>query len=159
GSYLVVLIQLNQTDTLGRPAHSSNIGRPDANQLPVGSHHENVGVLIDRHDGNNLAVLVCRPNIDDALATSALCAVFLNARSFAEPALRDRQDLFFFGGTRDHRDNIVLFIESDSDNAIRLPAHFTNIGVMESDAHSIMGSDKHGFISGDQFGWGQLLVL
>src|SRR4030095_8466205 len=116
GSYLIVLIQLDQTYTLGRPADSPNICGANTNQLAVGGHHENVRVLIDRHNGHDLAVFVCRPDIDNAFATTALSAVLLDAAPFAESAFRDRQNHLLFGGTCDHRDNIVSFVESNADN-------------------------------------------
>src|SRR6185436_3419613 len=80
-------------------------------------------------------------------------------RSLSESAFSDGQDHLFFGGAGNHRDDEVSLVESYSDDTVRLAAHLTNVGMVKTNTHAGVSTDKHRFIRREQLGGNQLIVI
>src|SRR4029434_9249456 len=80
-------------------------------------------------------------DIDDADAAARLDAVFVELGALAIPAFGDGEqrpprlhDL--------HRDDDVVVSQRDAADAVRGPAHGSNIALFEADGHTVFGADE-----------------
>src|SRR5678816_2501376 len=130
--HLVIVIQLYEAHALSGAPDGAYVGGSHPDKLAVRRHDQDIGVFIDAHDGHDLTVFVGRANIDDSLTAASLHAILSHDRSLSESAFSHRQDHLFFGGAGNHRDDEISLVESYSDDAVRLAAHLTNVGMIKT---------------------------
>src|SRR5215813_7626457 len=67
---------VNQFDALGAAAGGADLFGLEADQFAVAGNDQDLTLFRDRHDGDDLAVLLGRLDVNDAFAAARLHAVF-----------------------------------------------------------------------------------
>src|ERR1019366_4627613 len=123
--------------------------------------------LIPEKDETTLAVARGRLNVDDALATARLQAVFIDVGALAVTLLRNREDEARFllvavlglparlGGDR-HANDVVAFAQVHASNAMGLAAHGPYVLFVEANRLAVVRRQENdlaavGTTGGDQF--------
>ncbi len=112
GDNFVALVEVDELDTLGVPTHNANLGRADANDLPVESGHHDLVVVFHFFDRDHVSRLLIDFDAKDALAATALCFPLSNGRSLAIAVFGHEQNLIFgiAGLECDEPDYFVAFV-------------------------------------------------
>src|SRR5205823_9875163 len=120
---------------------------------------ENIGILLHAHDRDDFPVFLGCLQVDDAFAATALRAVFLNVGALSKTAFRHRKHHVVLIAGRDHAHDVIAFIETNADDAVRLPAHLTNVCVLEPDTHAVMRSDESGLAARHELGGNEFIIV
>src|SRR5256714_3637942 len=87
--HLVAAVGLHESNTLRRAARLAYLARLDAYELAVFGDDHHLGLFVDGEDSDDLAGLLRRLHVDDALAAARLKAIGRYRRLLAESALAD----------------------------------------------------------------------
>src|SRR5437588_10112444 len=118
--HLVAAVGLNEPHALGASSGLANLAGLDAYELAVLGDDHHLGLFVDGEDGDDLAGLLRRLHVDDALAAAPLQAIGCYRRLLAEAALRNAEHALRIvrrnGGERDY---VVAFAQVFAAHAAR----------------------------------------
>src|SRR5262245_40166322 len=146
---------VNQFDALGAAARGANLFGFEADQFAIAGDDQHLTLFRDRHDGDHLAVLLGRLDVDHSLAAARLNTVFRERRLFAEPVAGHAQHLLV-AVNRDDADDVIVIAQRDAANAASLPSQVSHFLFFKTDRHTLARGqeDLHpavGQLHGHQF--------
>ena len=145
GNHVVLLSEVNQSDTLRRAAHNAHLIDIQSEQDATLVDNHEVVLVGDHLNGYEAACLLRDSHRLDALASAVGDTIVLNVRTLAIAILRDDHD-----GLRlrivdaDHaHDLVVAVVETHADDACRDASHGANLLFVESDGPPVsVGQDE-----------------
>src|SRR5579871_4485586 len=158
GDEFIAFVEIDELDALGVAAGNADVFTIGADGLALRRREHDLIRIGNAKSADNAADFVGGLHRDDALAATALDAVFVKRRAFADAVFAGDEQRSV--GIHDfHADHIVTLVRTDAPVADGGAAHVARFFFVEPDAHAVLGDEDDLVVAAGEFDADEAVAL